>query len=96
MHGVIHAMKLEINASLRMHNFEIGLIIYLVLYIRILNQEITNLKNLRVYFCLLLSPNHEKTDTDAITLQKLRNFRKITLGNKDRCWRGFPHVDGEN
>lgn len=55
----------------------------------IIDEEIAsrnqNLNYWRVYSCHLLSPNGKKIDIDTITLQKLRNFPRITIGKKDRC-----------
>lgn len=45
MNGVTHVMNFKINASLSIYNLEIGL----VPYVRRLHQEITSLRDLRVY-----------------------------------------------
>lgn len=39
IHGVTHAMKFEINSGLSTYNLEIGLIIYLVSYMKRLSHE---------------------------------------------------------
>lgn len=68
MYGVTHIMKLKINTSMTMHNFENGLIMHQISYVRGLYQEITSLNNLRLYSYILLSPNWKKMDINVITL----------------------------
>lgn len=79
-----------------MYNLKNMLVIYLVSYIKRLHQEITNLKDFRVYSYCLLSSNREKTNINMITLQKLRNFPTIKAEMMDKCWRRCPHISEED
>lgn len=73
---VLHAIKFKIYASLSMHNIKIRLIICLVLYLRRSHHRIWSLKDLRVYYHILLNLNWKITDVDAIVIQKGRNFQE--------------------
>lgn len=61
MHGITHVIKLKIKVSLSIYNFKIGLVIYLVSYIRRLYQQIINL--IESVFLSLIEPKSERKKT---------------------------------
>lgn len=87
MHSMTHVTKHKINVILSMYNLKISLIPFTISSLRRLWKEITSLKNLRVYSCLLFNQNWKRVCIDVITFQMLRNLPRIKLWSKHKYCR---------
>lgn len=92
---MIYKKKFKINASLNIYNLKSSWKIHLVLYIRRLHQEITNLKELIEYSCFFLNPNQKKNQYLYDFPSEIDKFPKNQDRDDGQYQRRCPHFSGE-